>query len=156
MTMRRALPSIPSHSSAIPRSSRRFVGEKVIVRSSRVAEVALVGLTTIALPTDRWLLRCHPAASPPCAPPARREIRVTASSFDMRQAHLLTAAGPPGSFLGDYQGLTSAGTDFLAVFAQPHQHDLASVFARRVAARTLSPGERAASPGAAAALAVRA
>jgi BNR repeat-like domain len=89
----------------------------------------------VALPTDRWLARCRPAAPPACGPPVRGETRLTASSFDMRQAHLLTEAGPPGFFLGDYQGLASAGSDFLAVFAQPYQHDPASVFARRVAAR---------------------
>jgi hypothetical protein len=47
----------------------------------------------------------------------------------MRQAHLLTSVGPPGFFLGDYMGLTSIGRDFLAVFAQPHDNDPASVFA---------------------------
>jgi hypothetical protein len=89
----------------------------------------------VALATDRWLLRCRPATtSPRCAPPARLETRLTASSFDMRRAHRLTEAGPPGFFLGDYQGLTNAGGDFLAVFAQPHQGDPASVFARRVVA----------------------
>jgi hypothetical protein len=95
----------------------------------------------VALATDRWLLRCRPTTSPPCAPPAGRETRLTATSFDMRQAHRLTQAGPPGFFLGDYQGLTDAGTDFLAVFAQPHQRDPASVFARRVPARTSHGGE---------------
>jgi hypothetical protein len=95
----------------------------------------------VALATDRWLLRCRPAASLPCAPPARRETRLTASSFDMRRAHLFTVVGPPGSFLGDYQGLASAGSDFLAAFAQPHQHDPASVFARRVAAARCPPGK---------------
>jgi hypothetical protein len=96
----------------------------------------------VALWTDRWLLRCRPATtSPPCAPPARLETRLTASSFDMRRAHLVTQVGPPGFYLGDYQGLTSAGSDFLAVFAQPHQDDPASVFARRVVARTAHRGE---------------
>jgi hypothetical protein len=47
----------------------------------------------------------------------------------MRQAHLLTSVGPPGFFLGDYMGLTRIGRDFLAVFAHPHDHDPASVFA---------------------------
>jgi hypothetical protein len=92
----------------------------------------------VALATDRWLLRCRPATSPPCAAAARRETRLTDSSFDMRQAHLVTQVGPPGFYLGDYQGLTSAGSDYLAVFSQPHQDDPASVFARRVAARTSS------------------
>jgi hypothetical protein len=37
--------------------------------------------------------------------------------------------------------LTDAGTDFLAVFAQPHQRDPASVFARRVVAHTSHWGQ---------------
>lgn len=82
------------------------------------------------LPTDRWLVRCHPTANPACTRrPPRPETRLTATSFDMRQAHLLTSVGPPGFFLGDYMGLTSTGRDFLAVFAQPHNNDPASVFA---------------------------
>jgi hypothetical protein len=58
-----------------------------------------------------------------------------ASSFDIRQAHLLTSVGPPGFFLGDYQGLTSTGRGFLAVFAQPHDNDPASVFAATAVAQ---------------------
>src|SRR6266511_737805 len=82
------------------------------------------------LPTDRWLVRCHPTANPACTRrPARPETRLTTTSFDMRQAHLLTSIGPPGFFLGDYMGLTSTGRDCLAVFAQPHNNDPASVFA---------------------------
>jgi len=82
------------------------------------------------LPTDRWLVRCHPTANPACTRrPARPETRLTLTSFDIRQAHLLTSIGPPGFFLGDYMGLTSTGRDFLAVFAQPHNNDPASVFA---------------------------
>ncbi len=82
------------------------------------------------LPTDRWLVRCHPTANPACTRrPAHPETRLTTTSFDMRQAHLLTSIGPPGFFLGDYMGLTSTGRDFLAVFAQPHNNDPASVFA---------------------------
>jgi NAD(P)-dependent dehydrogenase (short-subunit alcohol dehydrogenase family) len=46
-----------------------------------------------------------------------------------RRAHLLGFVGPPGFFLGDYMGLTGTGRDFLAVFAQPHDNDPASVFA---------------------------
>src|SRR6266545_4300738 len=83
-----------------------------------------------SLPTDRWLVRCRPTANPACTRrPARPETRLTAASFDMRQAHLLTSIGPPGFFLGDYMGLTSTGRDFLAVFAQPHNNDPASVSA---------------------------
>jgi hypothetical protein len=89
-----------------------------------------------ALPTDRWLVGCHPTATPACSGPgARAEVRLTPSSFDIRQAHLLTSVGPPGFFLGDYQGLTSTGRGFLAVFAQPHDNDPASVFAATAVAQ---------------------
>lgn len=82
------------------------------------------------LPTDRWLVHCHPTADPACTGPyALAEARLTAASFDMRQAHRFTSIGPPGFFLGDYMGLTSTGRGFLAVFAQPHDDDPASVFA---------------------------
>jgi hypothetical protein len=82
------------------------------------------------LPTDRWLVRCHPTANPACtARPARPETRLTARSFDMRRAHRLTSVGPPGFFLGDYMGLASTGRCFIAVFAQPHDEDPASIFA---------------------------
>jgi hypothetical protein len=83
-----------------------------------------------ALWTDRWLVGCHPAATLACpGPGVWAEARLTPTSFDIRQAHRLTEAGPPGFFLGDYMGLTSIGRGFLAVFAQPHDHDPASVFA---------------------------
>jgi hypothetical protein len=83
-----------------------------------------------SLPTDRWLVRCHPIANPACtARPARPETRLTPRSFDMRQAHRFTSVGPPGFFLGDYMGLASTGRSFIAVFAQPHDDDPASIFA---------------------------
>jgi hypothetical protein len=86
-----------------------------------------------ALPTDRWLVVCQPTTNPACTgPDAWAETRLTPVSFDMRQAHLLTTAGPPGFFLGDYMGLTSTGRSFLAVYAQPHDNDPASVFAATV------------------------
>jgi hypothetical protein len=83
-----------------------------------------------ALWTDRWLVGCQPTATAACTElDAGAETRLTTASFDMRQAHLLSSVGPPGFFLGDYMGLTSIGRDFLAVFAQPHDNDPASVFA---------------------------
>jgi hypothetical protein len=88
---------------------------------ARWASATLTSASTTRASPWRPIAGCCAAA-----PPHRR----------MRQAHRLTQAGPPGFFLGDYQGLNSAASDFLAVFAQPHQDDPASVFARRVTART--------------------
>lgn len=42
--------------------------------------------------------------------------------------------GSDGFFVGDYEGLASAGNDFVAFFAQPHGSDHASIFSRRVKA----------------------
>jgi hypothetical protein len=84
-----------------------------------------------SLPTDRWLLECR-LDGRGLSLPACVETRLTASSFDMRRAHLVTEVGPPGFYLGDYQGLTATSGGFIAAFAQPHRRDSASVFARAV------------------------
>ena len=80
-----------------------------------------------ALLTDYFVIHCHPPAG--CTNPANwgNEIRLTNTSFDMRQAPF---AG--GFFVGDYEGLASGGNDFVAFFSQPHGSDPASVFFRRV------------------------
>ena len=35
-------------------------------------------------------------------------------------------------FVGDYEGLASAGNDFVAAWTQPHDTDIDSIFFRRV------------------------
>jgi len=81
------------------------------------------------LSTDYWLVHCHPSITTPATNPASwsSEIRLTGQSFDIEKV-------APGDayFLGDYQGLTAVGTDFLAAWSQPHDNDLDSVFFRRV------------------------
>jgi hypothetical protein len=52
---------------------------------------------------------------------------VTANSFDVRLAPFAR-----GLFLGDYEGLTSQSGQFLALFAQTHGWDPASVFFARI------------------------
>ena len=81
------------------------------------------------LKTDYWMVHCHPAATVSCTAAAdwSNEIRVTNSSFDMRQAPF---AG--GFFTGDYEGLDSAGNDFTPFFSQPHGSDPSSTFFRRI------------------------
>ena len=78
-----------------------------------------------SLLTDYFVVHCHSA----CSSGANwgNEVRLTDSSFDMRQA---PNAG--GFFTGDYEGLASAASVFLAFFAQPHGSDPASIFSRRV------------------------
>lgn len=77
------------------------------------------------LPTDYFSVHCHAA----CSNPANwgNELRLTSTSFDMRQA---PNAG--GFFTGDYQGLASSGNAFLSFFSQSTGADPASIFFRRV------------------------
>ena len=82
------------------------------------------------LKTDYFVVHCHPATLTSCTTPANwvNEIRLTDTSFDMRQAPLTTT----GFFTGDYEGLASAGEDFTSFFSQPHGNDPSSAFFRRV------------------------
>ena len=80
--------------------------------------------------TDRWLVHCHRSVTTTASNPASwgNEVRLTDASFDIENAPI-----PLGYyFLGDYQGLTSVGNDFLAAWSQPYGTDNDSVFFRRV------------------------
>jgi len=77
--------------------------------------------------TDYFVVHCHPLAGCGSAANWGDEIRLTDAPFDMRQA-----PDALGFFTGDYEGLASAGNDFLAFFSQPHDSDPSSVFFRRV------------------------
>jgi hypothetical protein len=81
------------------------------------------------LATDYWLVRCHPSATAPATDPANwsGEVRLTNSLFNLEGA----ASTQGYYFIGDYEGLTTAGNDFLAAWGQPHDTDLDSVFFRR-------------------------
>jgi hypothetical protein len=74
---------------------------------------------------DHWFVSCDGS----CADPSGwgGEQRLTDASFDYVQAPF---AG--GLFLGDYVGLTSDGSDFLAFFQQSSAADPADGFFRRV------------------------
>lgn len=78
---------------------------------------------------DHWFASCD-ANAMDCSDPANwgGENRLTDASFDYLQAPFAN-----GLFLGDYVGLTSDGTDFLAFFQQSFSmDDPASGFFRRV------------------------
>jgi hypothetical protein len=77
--------------------------------------------------TDYWLVHCHPSAATPPTDPASwgNEVRLTDASFDLEKA------AQNGTFVGDYEGLTTVGKDFVAAWSMPHDHDLDSVFVRR-------------------------
>jgi hypothetical protein len=79
------------------------------------------------LSTDRWLLRRSDRRS--------NEIRLTPQSFDLRRAPLLQGVGPGGYFLGSTMGITPAGRDVLALYAQPLGDDPAAVLAARAGTR---------------------
>ncbi|MGH2992304.1 MAG: sialidase family protein [Solirubrobacterales bacterium] len=82
------------------------------------------------LKTDYFVVHCHPTTPTACTDPANwvNEIRLTDTSFDMRQAPLTGT----GFFTGDYEGLASAGNDFTPFFSQTHGSDPSSAFFRRV------------------------
>ncbi|MGH2619869.1 MAG: sialidase family protein [Anaerolineales bacterium] len=81
----------------------------------------------VDLKTDYFVIHCHPSAG--CTNSANwgNEIRLTTTSFNMRQAPFAR-----GFFVGDYEGLASDGNNFVAFFSQPHGSDPSSVFFRRV------------------------
>jgi BNR repeat-like domain len=83
------------------------------------------------LPTDRWLVQCHPSSTSAATDPAcwDNDVRLTDSSFNM-EAVPIDVAGD--FFFGDYFGLVTAGDDFVATFAQPDDQSVTSIFARRV------------------------
>jgi hypothetical protein len=84
--------------------------------------------STTPLWTDYFAVHCHPTGASACTSPANwnAEVRLTNTSFDMRQA-----PDARGFFTGDYEGLASAGSDFTAFFSQPHGADPSSAFFRR-------------------------
>ncbi len=79
--------------------------------------------------TDYWLVRCEPRPFADCRQTAlwTQETRVTPASFDIEKAPYAY-----GLFLGDYEGLTTDGDDFLALFAVTQPADRASVVFRRI------------------------
>lgn len=81
------------------------------------------------LPTDYWMVHCHPSATKPATNPANwaGEVRLTTQSFDIE-----TVAPGDRYFIGDYQGLATVGNDFLPAWSQPHDNDFNSIFFRRV------------------------
>jgi hypothetical protein len=86
--------------------------------------------------TDYWLAYCRPSASAPATNPANwSEVRLTNTSFNLEQAPSRTSVGFKSNFfLGDYEGLASAGNDFVAVWGMPNgtSTNQESIYFRRV------------------------
>ncbi len=111
--------------------------QQAFTPSVEVAADGTIGVTyydfrnnTSATPllTDYFIVHCHPTTPTACTDPANwtSENRLTNTSFDMRAAPFAN-----GFFTGDYEGLATAGNDFLTLFSQPHGSDPSSVFFRR-------------------------
>ncbi|MBA3584254.1 MAG: exo-alpha-sialidase [Gemmatimonadetes bacterium] len=75
-------------------------------------------LDPATLPTDYWFLHSHDGGG------TWLETRVTPASFDSKLAPFAR-----GLFLGDYLGLTTAGSQFLTMFTKTEATDPASQFA---------------------------
>ena len=69
------------------------------------------------VPTDYWFVHCHGS----CTNPANWSETHVAGSFDME-----TAPFARGFFLGDYEGLTSAGNTFMPFFIQTNSGNTAN------------------------------
>lgn len=83
------------------------------------------------LPTDCWLVQCHPTSSTPATSPASwgNELRLTSASFNMEACPFVL----DGFWLGDYFGLAPAGGGgFVSAFAAVDPNGITSIFARTV------------------------
>jgi hypothetical protein len=79
--------------------------------------------------TDYWAVICRPADPSGCSQRSawRTELRLTKSSFDMRDAPV---AG--GHFLGDYMALTAIGQDVWPIFGIAGRPDRTDLFVRKI------------------------
>jgi BNR repeat-like domain len=84
------------------------------------------------LPTDRWLVLCHPSSASPATNPANwgREVRLTESSLNMEA--VVAKVFKDRFFIGDYFGLATVGNDFVSVYIQPDHDNVTSTFFRSV------------------------
>ena len=83
------------------------------------------------LPTDRWLVQCHPSSPSGASDPAcwGSEVRVTNNSFNM-EAVVPVLGGD--LFMGDYFGLAGLENGFASAFTAVDSQNITSIFARRV------------------------
>jgi hypothetical protein len=89
----------------------------------RVAADGTVGVTYYdfrnntpapGLPTDAFIVHCHPSATVSCTSPADwEETQLTPASFNMENAPVAR-----GFFTGDYEGLAVVGNQFRPVFVE--------------------------------------
>ena len=98
------------------------------VPSLAVASDGTVGVTyydfrnntpASGLPTDQWFVHCHPSPTSDCTNAANWAENHVYGSFDLENA----ATSGSRYFLGDYEGMTSIGTNFASFFAAPTPTD---------------------------------
>jgi hypothetical protein len=82
------------------------------------------------VPTDYWLVQCHPSPGVPATNPASwgHEVRLTSASFDLEALPIVI----DGFWFGDYLGLASVGGGFISAFGAVDQNNITSIFARTV------------------------
>jgi hypothetical protein len=83
------------------------------------------------VPTDCWLVQCHPTPSASPTGPASwgNELRLTPASFNLEAAQFVI----DGLWLGDYFGLAPVGGGgFVSVFAGVDQNGVTAMFAHTV------------------------
>jgi hypothetical protein len=101
---------------------------QAFVPSVAVASDGTVGVTYYdfrnntpapGLPTDQWFVHCHPSPTSDCRNPANWAENHVFGSFDIENA----ATAGSRYFLGDYEGLTSTGTNFASFLSAPTATD---------------------------------
>jgi hypothetical protein len=83
------------------------------------------------VPTDCWLVQCHPSPGTPATAPANwgNEVRLTSASFNLEALPFVI----DGLWFGDYLGLAPAGGGgFISAFAAVDPNNTMSIFARRI------------------------
>ena len=118
----------------VPASSRQSFFPSVAVASDGTIGVTHYDFrfndANPGLPTDYWLVRCHPTATKPATNPANwdGEVRLTDASFNMEACGMFLGTFRPG----EYYGLAAAGGDFVSAFTQVDKDNLTGIFFRRV------------------------
>jgi hypothetical protein len=101
---------------------------QAFVPSIAVASDGTVGVTYYdfrnntpapGVPTDQWFVHCHPSSTTDCTNPASWAENHVYGPFDIENA----ATSGTRYFLGDYDGLTSVGTNFASLFSAPTATD---------------------------------
>ena len=83
------------------------------------------------VPTDYWLVQCHPTVTKPATDPANwgGEVRLTDTSFNMEACPIVI----DGYWQGHYFGLAPVGrSGFVSAFGAVDGHNISSIFARRL------------------------